>query len=218
MKLHDLAGLVPFVPLFDAVRTKLNNTYVMYENSWFMCSIADHTDCEEEGVIYEYNKGSDWIFLMGISGNKSLNTLVDIITEPEWPEAGYYFYNSKTYQIKYSRGQIFKAGLSPEQFILSCDSAPCGISTYLKVLNAISSNSIIYPDIGTAIELLLTSPNTTIPISNNLLVGAHPYVNGPVLYYENTNIGTIKDNRVKLSTNNHKFEEYLTHLGVAFTT
>ena len=86
----------------------------------------------------------------------------------------------------------------------------------VELLNEIAAGKHEYPDLESADQLLWNTDNKYIPVGLELTVGAHPYVNGPVLIYKDRAIGRIDKDTVVLNNTNAHAEELLTHMGVKY--
>jgi hypothetical protein len=217
MKIHDLADLIPFSSLLDVARTKLNGTYVQYEGEWMLVYWVADSLYYADDKAFKYGKGKFWIHLQNDTGvHIKLNTLEGIVTEPEWPDAGWYYYDHTGYRLSYSRGSVYKAGLSGKQFQVYKNEMQVSNAEKLKLLNSILNGESIYPTIKDTTELLLTTQNRYVPINDRVIVSAHPYIDGPVAYYNDNSIGTIEDDYIKLNETNEQLTEYLDHAGVKY--
>ena len=224
MLTHDLAGNIAEGYLLDTIATKLGNTFVQLDGVWNICHISawdtDETDDDGDPIpSRQYGEGEGWIELVDENGHMtSFNSTENINTEPEWPEAGFYWVSNSKYQLGYTKVQTYKAGLSPLQIEIRTVTGPVEACCAIRFLNSIR-DGVTYPTIQEAVLKLLSSVNTetSIPISLTLLVGAHPYIETPVLLYNQSVVGVIKDDfSVKLNGNNAKMRELLDHLGVSY--
>ena len=216
MRIHDLVEFVDFSVVLDVCRTKLNSTYVKHKDKWYICEVADSNEDGETGEYLEYGCGTDWLWLgNGDCNLVYLNTLKDVITEPEWPDAGWYWFNDLAYKLSYSNKQIYKAGLSRYQIFVTRNGSNCSTRRTLELLNGIEQG-LSYPAAIDAEDLLLLSPNNYVPINARVVIGAHPYVDGPVAFYNDASIGTVEGGVIKLSASNNQLIEYLDHAGVKY--
>ena len=215
MQLKDLVHKVPFGVFFGAARTKLNGTIVKYNSGWYLVNFEVDPDEGDEGSDnLEYGSGINWLRLYNMIDSHYFNSLDEIELEFPWPDAGNYFYNDITFKVKYNLSQVYKAGLSPNQIDITTPHgayAAINISTFLQAWD----RGLSYPCIEEAIDRIKNTNQVEVPISLSLLVGAHPYVDAPVLLYNDNVIGIIKeDNSIKLNNNNYGMRELLTHLEV----
>jgi len=223
MRIDDLVNFISFPAFYDVCRTKLNNTFVMYDGEYGYCQIADGPHMDGEDNYYQYGSGKEWIFIDSLPSFKGnllrLNTLEGVDTEPVWPDVGYYYFANKAYKLSYPNNSIYKAGLSPGQINLlplrfNHTSTPN--STVIKFLNRGINNELIYPTLSGAKHILITTKNVKVPLTKEVLLEAHPYNEFPIVTYKDVPIGVVKEDILHISPSNKPLEEYFAHEGIPY--
>ncbi len=217
MILTDLESKIPWDNLFSIIKTKLHHTMIMFHDKWYEAMVSEDMYEVEDG--YKYGEGPEWLYLHNGNGHTihSLNSLEEIDTEPEWPEAGYYYSHLVARELTYANISTYKAGLSPNLITMYNSKGKCANTMdVIRLLNEITAGEHVYPALEEADQLLWNSNNKHIPIGLELVVGAHPFVNGPVLIYKDKAIGNVKGDTVLLNKSNSHAEELLNHMGVKY--
>lgn len=232
MILTDLVNELDQCSLYETVRTKLHGTYVKYKNGnvvgtttiapkWYYCEISFNDDSvnQEEwyfGGEYDSPESATWITLFR-QGEKAikLRSLSGIDSEPVWPTAGYYWAEGSWFKVSYVNQASYKAGLGTKTLkIANHNGDSVGGGGVPDLLDACDNHS--YPTLLEASGYLLTTPFRVIPISHTLTVAPHPYVDGPVLHWEDHPVGLVQGNRVLLNKSSAPLIEYLEHMEIEY--
>ena len=232
MILHDLVGAQSQSNLFETCRTKLHGTMLRYTpppkknvvqtTNWWYCEIyLDESEINQDtymfGAPYGDPESYPWISISRADKPRvPLRSLDGLDTEPAWPKAGNYWVDDKKlFIIKYKNTSSYKAGLSSKSIHISDHAGNQLSGMHMpRVLDEASNPT--YPSLQRATELLIGTKATAIPVSRDLLVAAHPYVEGPVLHWETHPVGLIHENRVLLTKSSVSLEEYLQHLEIDY--
>jgi len=212
MIVYDLINELDSFTFMKECHRKLNDSFVKYNGQWRYCTV-DHPDSVEAADVLL--KGHNFVYL---DGGTSLNSVEEIDTEPEWPECGWYWIDNQSTEIKYKKESFWKAGLTSDLIDINIYGKPTSILTKLSVLQQ-TDKEPEYPNISECKGLLLSTKNTVIPISKELLVTAHPYINSPVLTYKNTTVGKIDDDIVTVFLDEEDcidIAELLDHLEISY--
>lgn len=215
MKIIDLVPLLDFEQVIELCRTKLNGTFVQYNHRWWSCEIND-SNYDEMDESIRYEDGYNWIHLMGAGGEyERLDTLEGIVTEPEWPDSGWYFRDGRSYELTYTTAQTYKAGLGSKILSIKVNNVEQDVTTKISLLNYILGE-VEYPSIDTTRDILVNSANLYVPINDKVIVCAHPYIDGPVAVYKGATIGHVVNDYIKLTSKPPHLVEYLDHAGVKY--
>lgn len=200
MLLYDLEKELPSSSFLELCRTKLNSTFVKYKGKWKYVQVeGDEDDIQ--------------ICLFSGGMQKVVETTKDIETEPQWPETGYYYYDNFTVKVHYTNTSTYKVGLPYKQvmFILEGGDKITDYRYITKFLDFIDDGAQ-YPSINDVVHLLVTTPNTKIPLTRELIVSAHPFTERPILTYNQAIIGTLnEDNTVSSPEVSAFYSEFLQH-------
>lgn len=200
MIIADLFNKLPLGEFLEVAKLKLNKTLVKLDNQWVYLLI------DTSNITSSWKMGKDghsnlWKALYidpenTKTASKRGNDLAVLDTEPEWPDPGYYLCNKTLVHVQYNHGKMYKAGLPisllnvqvNEQDIVD----PVLIAYYLTLLEGAT-----HPSVTEAVELLLTTDLVRVPLSKDLLVGAWPYSEAPILIYQNFAVGFVNsDNQL----------------------
>jgi hypothetical protein len=153
-----------------------------------------------------------------------LTTLDKINIEPEWPRPGKYYchHDHSTWTLKYKTVKSYKAALPNKVLSMTNLVAKQGTGHpdgHVKAyyLNAFERGT--YPTLPAAVAKMTADKVKVVPLTKNLSLASHPYVNGPVIYYKKHLIGLVaEDLSIKINSEFPHMEEYLKHIGTVHAT
>lgn len=200
MIIADLFNKLPLGEFIEVAKLKLNRTLVKLDNKWVYLLI-DASDITSSWKMGKEGHSNLWKALYvdpenTKTANKRGNDLTILDTEPEWPDPGYYLCNNILVHIQYNHGKMYKAGLPISLLSIQVNEQdivdPVLMAYYLTLLEGAA-----YPSVTEAVELLLTTDLVRVPLSKDLLVGAWPYSEAPILIYQNFAVGFVdSDNQL----------------------